>query len=64
MVALVKALLADFKVSSTAKAKEVKDLCQDDPRWNALKTSGERNQAIAEYQVHLSTGITCCLIVS
>jgi hypothetical protein len=45
------ALLDDKKVSSTARTKEVKDLCQDDPRWNALKSSGERNQAVAEYQV-------------
>lgn len=44
------ALLDEKKVSATVKVKDVKDICQDDPRWNALKTTGERNQAIAEYQ--------------
>jgi hypothetical protein len=33
------------------KMKEVQDLCQSDPRWNALKTAGDKKQALAEYQV-------------
>mmetsp|Transcript_10007 Transcript_10007/g.8958 ORF Transcript_10007/g.8958 Transcript_10007/m.8958 type:complete len:896 (-) Transcript_10007:86-2773(-) len=44
------ALLTEKKISSTAKSKEVKEICQDDIRWNALKTTGERNQYLAEYQ--------------
>jgi FF domain len=43
-------LLDEKKISAVARNKDIKDLCQDDPRWNALKSSGERNQAIAEYQ--------------
>lgn len=54
-------MLDEKKVSSTARSKEVKDLCQDDPRWNALKSSGERNQAIAEYQVFNILMMKCLL---
>lgn len=32
------------------KLKDVTDLCGDDVRWMALKTAGERRQALAEYQ--------------
>jgi hypothetical protein len=46
-----KQLLADCKVSAVAKMKEVMDLCQQDPRWEALRTQGEKKQALAEYQV-------------
>eukprot|EP00128_Syssomonas_multiformis_P015575 Colp12_sorted_trinity150504_noHs@4141 len=30
--------------------KEVQDLCQHDVRWEALKSQGEKKQALAEYQ--------------
>lgn len=46
-----KELLASMKVSTIAKMKEVQDLCQHDPRWEALKSQGEKKQALAEYQV-------------
>lgn len=46
-----KELLASKNVSSTAKMKEVQDMCQSDPRWDALRTQGEKKQALAEYQV-------------
>lgn len=45
------AVLNDKHISSSMKFKEVQDLCQDDVRWNALTTSGDRRQALAEYQV-------------
>lgn len=51
-VAAFKALLEDRNVSAIAKMKEVQDACQDDERWLALKTQGEKKQALAEYQVH------------
>ena len=44
-------LLIDMKVSTTAKMREVQDLCHLDPRWDALKSQGEKKQALAEYQV-------------
>jgi hypothetical protein len=46
-----KELLTQKGVSPVAKMKEVQDLCQTDPRWEALKTMGEKKQALAEYQV-------------
>lgn len=46
-----KDLLAEMKVSTIAKMKEVQDLCQHDARWEALKSQGEKKQALAEYQV-------------
>lgn len=46
-----KELLADMKVTTIAKMKEVQDLCQHDLRWEALKSQGEKKQALAEYQV-------------
>ncbi len=46
-----KELLAHKNISTIAKMKEVQDLCQSDPRWEALRTMGERKQALAEYQV-------------
>ena len=46
-----KDLLSEMKVSTIAKMKEVQDLCQHDVRWEALKSQGEKKQALAEYQV-------------
>lgn len=46
-----KELLSHKNISTIAKMKEVQELCQNDPRWEALKTMGERKQALAEYQV-------------
>jgi pre-mRNA-processing factor 40 len=46
-----KALLAEKKVPTSMRFKEVMDLCQDDVRFNALKSAGEKKQALAEYQV-------------
>ena len=40
-----------LQVLTTMKMKEVQDLCQSDPRFNALKSGGEKKQALAEYQV-------------
>lgn len=50
-------LLNSKKVSANAKMKEVLDLCQDDPRWDAMKilSQGDKKQALAEYQVILFT---------
>jgi hypothetical protein len=48
-----KELLTQKGVSPVAKMKEVQDLCQSDPRWEALKTMGEKKQALAEYQVRI-----------
>ncbi len=45
-----KDLLAQKHVSTTAKIKEAQDICQSDPRWDALPTMGEKRQALAEYQ--------------
>lgn len=49
-----KELMTEKKVSATAKMREVQDLCQADVRWDALKTMGEKKQALAEYQVRFS----------
>lgn len=49
-----KDMLSDMKVTTIAKMKEVQDLCQHDARWEALKSQGEKKQALAEYQVLLS----------
>lgn len=46
-----KELLQSKNISATAKMKEAQDICQHDPRWEALKTQGEKKQALAEYQV-------------
>jgi len=46
-----KEMMIEKKVSATAKMKEVQDLCQSDVRWDALKSMGEKKQALAEYQV-------------
>ena len=46
-----KEMLADKNVSSVLKMKDVIELCQQDARYNALKTAGEKKQALAEYQV-------------
>lgn len=51
-----KQLLGDNQVSTSAKMKEVMDTCSGDPRWNALKSQGERKQALAEYQVRCYWG--------
>ena len=44
------------QIQTTMKMKEVTDICHTDVRYKALKTAGERKQALAEYQVH----IRCC----
>ena len=49
-VAAFKELLEEREVSLTSKLKEAQDRCSDDPRWNALRTTGEKKQALAEYQ--------------
>ena len=49
-VAAFKELLEERDVSLTAKLKDAQDRCSDDPRWNALRTTGEKKQALAEYQ--------------
>ena len=49
-VAAFKALLEEKKVSVTASIRIVTETCQSDGRWFALKTSGERKQALTEYQ--------------
>ncbi len=46
-----KELLQSKNISAMAKMKEAQDICQHDPRWEALKTQGEKKQALAEYQV-------------
>jgi hypothetical protein len=56
-----KELLADMKVSAIAKMKETQDLCQHDARWEALKTQGEKKQALAEYQVCLNNYRILCI---
>jgi FF domain len=60
-----KALLTENKVTVVAKMKEVQELCQLDHRWNALRTAGERKQALAEYQVTVglvSTSYLLCVL--
>ena len=49
--AAFKELLTEHNISAVMKMKEVQDLCSSDPRWNALKTAGERKQGLAVYQV-------------
>jgi hypothetical protein len=46
-----KDMLASYKVSTTAKLKEVQDLCQNDSRWEVIKAQGDKKQCLAEYQV-------------
>lgn len=43
------ALLSEKNVSSTMRSKDVQELCQDDPRWEALK-GGDKKQELAEFQ--------------
>ena len=43
------ALLSEKNVSSTMRAKDVQELCQEDPRWEALK-GGDKKQELAEFQ--------------
>lgn len=45
-----RSLLDEFQVTSSMKYKEVQELCSHDQRWNALKTSGEKKQNLAEFQ--------------
>lgn len=46
-----KAMLAEHKISSTMKWKDVENqLSGQDPRWDALRTNGQKRQALAEYQ--------------
>ena len=49
-VVAFKALLEEKKVSVTANIRTVTEACQSDGRWFALKTTGERKQALTEYQ--------------
>lgn len=49
-----KSMLSHYKVSTTAKLKEVQDQCQSDPRWDVIKSQGEKKQCLAEYQVLIS----------
>lgn len=59
-----KAMLEACDVSAAMKMKEVVDLCQDDPRFNALKTAGEKKQALAEYQVTVLWPFFSCIFAS
>lgn len=45
-----KDMLQHHHITSAAKFKEVQDICSADARWEALKTMGEKRQAVAEYQ--------------
>ena len=45
-----KELLASKKVSAQANFKDVRDRCQGDGRWFSLESTGEKKQALAEYQ--------------
>jgi len=45
-----KTMLLDQGVASTTKWSDAVKLCEPDRRWQALKTLGERRQALAEYQ--------------
>lgn len=45
-----KKMLSDHDISSASKFKDVQDQCVKDHRWNALRSLGERKQALAEYQ--------------
>lgn len=50
-----KEMLARRNIASNAGFKVVQDLCRDDVVWeHALKTQGEKRQALAEYQVSTS----------
>ena len=52
-------LLTSFGISSTHKMKDVQELCQADPGWEALTkwlSPGEKKQELAEYQVITSLG--------
>ena len=49
-VAAFKALLEEKKITVTASIRVVTEACQCDGRWFALRTSGERKQALTEYQ--------------
>jgi hypothetical protein len=50
-VTAFKDLLTEKRVLVTSKMKEVIELCSEDVRFSALKTGGEKKQALAEYQV-------------
>ena len=45
------------QILTTMKMKEVTDLCQNDVRFRALRSAGERKQALAEYQVCVGSGV-------
>ena len=49
--AAFKALLLACDVPHAMKFKDVQDLCEGDARWFALRSGGDRKQALAEYQV-------------
>ena len=43
-------LLLEMEITSTSKWGEVNRLCNQDPRWAALKTMGQKKQFFAEWQ--------------
>jgi len=49
-IAAFKGLLLAKDVAPTTKWADVVRICQDDARWDAASTTGERKQALAEYQ--------------
>lgn len=55
-----KEMLQACGVSTTAKMREVMDLCAADPRWEAVKSQGEKKQCLAEYQVQLRCIVRYC----
>ena len=44
--------------------KEVTDICHSDIRFLALRTAGERKQALAEYQVSYNDTVLFLLMLS
>ena len=43
-------MLRDMEISSQHKWADVARICGDDPRWTALKTTGQKKQNLSEYQ--------------
>lgn len=61
-VAAFKALLFECGVSHSSRFKDVQEACSGDVRWGALKTSGEKKQALAEYQVRMPHFLSLSLL--
>ena len=59
-----KGMLEEHDVSATMKMKDVTDACQKDIRFGALKTAGEKKQALAEYQVTVAILVARLLLHS